>query len=39
VHPNDPNYADQYYLTKIGDIEKIWDEYSGPSSRACTPTR
>jgi hypothetical protein len=29
VHPNDPLYSQQWYLTKLGNIEKIWDEYSG----------
>jgi subtilisin-like proprotein convertase family protein len=29
LHPNDPLYAQQWYLTKLGNIEKVWDEYSG----------
>ena len=29
VHPNDPLYSQQWYLTRLGDIERIWDEYSG----------
>jgi subtilisin family serine protease len=29
LHPNDPLYAQQWHLTKLGNIEKVWDEYSG----------
>ena len=29
MHPNDPLYAEQWHLTRLGNIEKIWDEYSG----------
>ena len=29
MHPNDPLYSQQWHLTRLGDIEKIWDEYSG----------
>ena len=29
MHPNDPLYAQQWHLTRLGNIEKIWDEYSG----------
>ena len=27
--PSDPLYAQQWHLTRLGDIETIWDEYSG----------
>lgn len=27
--PTDNLYANQWYLTRIGDIETIWDEYNG----------
>ncbi len=27
--PTDPLYADQWHLTLIGDIERIWDDYTG----------
>lgn len=27
--PNDPFYASQWHFSLIGDIEAIWDEYSG----------
>ena len=29
MRPNDPFYADQWHLQAIGDIETIWDEYTG----------
>ena len=29
MHPSDPLYAQQWYLAALGDIETIWDEYSG----------
>jgi subtilisin-like proprotein convertase family protein len=29
LHPNDPFYAQQWQFTKLGNIEKVWDEYSG----------
>jgi Ca2+-binding RTX toxin-like protein len=29
MHPNDFYYDDTWHLTKLGNIEKIWDEYSG----------
>ena len=29
MHPSDPLYAQQWHLASLGDIEKIWDEYSG----------
>ena len=29
MHPDDPLYSQQWHLTRLGNIEKIWDEYSG----------
>ncbi|WFT77135.1 S8 family serine peptidase [Methylobacterium sp. CB376] len=29
MHPNDPYYAQQWYLRAIGNIEAIWDDYDG----------
>lgn len=29
MRPNDPLYEKQWYLRLIGDLETIWDEYSG----------
>ena len=40
MHPNDPLYAQQWHLTRLGNIEKIWDEYSGAGVHVgvCTTT-
>ena len=29
--PDDPLYVDQWHLTMLGDIERIWAEYDGSS--------
>jgi subtilisin family serine protease len=29
MKPTDPLYAQQWHFTKLGNIEKIWDEFSG----------
>jgi subtilisin-like proprotein convertase family protein len=29
MQPNDPLYSQQWHFTRIGNIEKIWDEFSG----------
>jgi subtilisin family serine protease len=29
MHSSDPLYGQQWHLAAIGDIETIWDEYSG----------
>jgi subtilisin-like proprotein convertase family protein len=33
VHPNDPIYPQQWHLAKLGNIEKVWDEYNGAGIR------
>lgn len=27
--PNDPLYASQWHLTRLGNLQRIWDEYNG----------
>src|SRR5688572_26150487 len=29
MQPTDPLYPQQWHFTKLGNIEKIWDEFSG----------
>jgi subtilisin-like proprotein convertase family protein len=29
MHPSDPLYAQQWHFSRLGNIEKIWDEFSG----------